>query len=67
MIELGTEARDKVSGLRGLVTARAEYLFAGPQVLLVPRETNNGAPLGGTWLDESRVEPALPQAPVGIR
>ncbi len=56
MIRLGDFVQDKISGLRGVVTGRAEYLFEATKVLVVPCETYNGAPVSGTRLDAGRVE-----------
>lgn len=59
MIKRGDRAEDRVSGLTGLVIGRSEYLFSGPQILLVPQEVKDGQPVSGTWLDEDRCK-ALP-------
>lgn len=56
MAEVGDIVKDKVSGLTGVVTGRAVYLYSCPQVLIVPRETKDGAPMSGTWLEESRTQ-----------
>lgn len=53
---LGDRVRCRITGFAGTVTGRAEYLFAVPQVLVVPAELRDGAPAAGTWLDEERVE-----------
>jgi hypothetical protein len=54
-VEPGDRVRDRVSGLEGVVTGRAEFLFGGAQVLLTPGELKDGKPIEGTWLEEGRV------------
>ena len=54
MIELGTKVRDKKTGFKGLVTARAEYLYDNPRVLVENIDTT-GRPIEW-WYDETRVE-----------
>lgn len=56
MAELGEIVKDKVSGLTGVCAAKASYLYSCPQVLIVPREVKDGAPISGTWIEESRAE-----------
>jgi hypothetical protein len=70
MADLGDIVKDRISGLVGVCTAKASYLYAGPQVLVVPRESKDGQPVSGTWLDESRTEVTcgVPlEKPVGYR
>lgn len=54
-ITLGVEARDKITGFTGIVTARIEYLYGCTQYSLVHRAVDNKK--GYTeWFDEGRVE-----------
>lgn len=53
MISLGTKVRDKETGFEGIVTARAEYLYDRPRVMLEGVD-NTGRPIEW-WYDETRV------------
>lgn len=64
LIALGSKVRDRISGLVGTVTGRAEYLFGCVQVLVSPAEVKDGAPVLGSWLDEGRVEAVVTEAPM---
>lgn len=55
MIALGKKARDKITGLEGIVTGRCEYLYGCTQYCLLPKAEGNKAP-DGTWYDEGRIE-----------
>lgn len=54
MIELGTKAKDKQTGFVGSITARVEYLYDTPQVLLEGVDST-GRPCD-YWVNESRIE-----------
>lgn len=53
MISLGTKVKDRETGYEGIVTARAEYLYGKPQVL-VENIDNTGRPTE-FWYVEERV------------
>lgn len=55
MIKLGYTAEDKVTGFRGVVTGRVEYLTGCNQVLLMPKVDKDGKTMEGAWFDEQRV------------
>lgn len=54
MIKLGVKVRDKETNFEGLVTARAEYLYERPSVL-VEAIDSTGRPIEW-WYKEERVE-----------
>lgn len=54
MIALGTKVRDKETGFKGIVTARAEYLYDEP-TLLVESIDDTGRPIEW-WYKEKRIE-----------
>lgn len=54
-IELGTRVRDTVTGIEGVVVARAEYLHGVPR-LAVDRVTGDDK-LVTDWIEEDRVLP----------
>lgn len=55
MIELGQKARDKVTGLEGILIGRCQYLTGCDQYGLVP-PAKDGKIEGVQWFDEGRVE-----------
>jgi hypothetical protein len=68
-VGLGDQIRDQISGLRGVCTARIEYLYGCQQVSLSPNEHKDGKVADSSWLDESRVEIVADSArvvPVGV-
>lgn len=55
-IQLGAFAQDRISGFRGRVTGRAEYISGCTQILLVPRVSDDGASRESAWFDEQRLD-----------
>lgn len=55
-IELGDTVKDKITGFRGVVTGRCEYISGCHQVLVVPPVKADGAYGDAQWLDEDRAE-----------
>jgi len=53
-IELGVKVRDSITGFKGTVTARAEYITGCRQYCVVPKAKGNEAK-GGGWYDEDRL------------
>ncbi len=57
-VELGAVVRDKISGVKGIVVGRAEYLYRSPTVNIGIREMDgDGKPNESVWLNESQCEP----------
>ncbi len=54
-IELGTKVKDVVTGFKGTVTGRAEYLTGCRQYCVIPKSEGNKA-AEGNWFDEQRLE-----------
>ena len=52
---LGKKAKDKVTGLEGIITGRANYIYGCDQLLLMPTSTD-GKAAEGAWFDVGRVE-----------
>lgn len=55
MIEMGSTAKDRITGFRGIVTGRAQYLTGCNQYLLNP-PAKDGALVCSEWFDEQRLE-----------
>ena len=54
-IELGATVEDRISGFRGVVTGRAEYISGCRQYCVVP-PAKDGELKGVLWFDEDRLE-----------
>lgn len=55
-INLGAHVRDTITGFRGVVTARIEYLTGCRQYTLTPTTLHDAKPIPSEWFDESRLE-----------
>ena len=53
---LGKEARSKVTGFYGIITARADYLTGCVQYCLQPSVDDDGKERKSKWVDESELE-----------
>ncbi len=57
-IELGSIAKDQVSGFEGMVTAQIIYVTGCVQYKLDPVGAMvEGKPIDGQWFDEARLDP----------
>lgn len=52
---MGCIARDRITGLKGIITARAEFLYAPNRYEISPEKLKDGAPVKGVWLDRRRL------------
>lgn len=52
---LGIEVRYAVTGFRGVVTGRAEYISGCRQYAITPKAKDDGSFVAGEWLDEQRL------------
>lgn len=55
-VQLGSTARDMVTGFVGVVAARTMWLTGCATVELVSKELKDGVPLKSQWFDENRLE-----------
>ena len=55
-IELGDVARDRLTGLEGVVVATTEWLYGCRRVTLQPQTLKEGKPLDSQTFDEPQVE-----------
>jgi len=51
----GFEAHDVVTGFKGIITGRADYITGCHQYLLSPQECKDGKPVESQWFDEDRI------------
>lgn len=53
---LGHIAIDTITGLKGVITAKAEMLYSATRWQLMPTTLKEGKPAEGIWLDEQRLK-----------
>jgi hypothetical protein len=56
MIKLGSTVQDKFTGIRGIATARVEYISGNPRVQVEAPPSTDGKPTDPQWFDEDRLE-----------
>jgi len=56
MIELGQEGKDKITGFKGIITARHQYLTGCDQYTLSPPMNKEGTLGDNFQFDEGRIE-----------
>jgi hypothetical protein len=54
--ELGKKAKDKISGMSGILTARCEFLTGCNRYCVTPQELKDGRPIEGMYFDEAQIE-----------
>lgn len=54
--ELGTKAKDSVTGLQGTLTAFARYITGCDQYLIAPPVDKEGKHVNSRWYDANRIE-----------
>jgi hypothetical protein len=55
MFNMGTQASDRITGFKGYVTGRCEYITGCTQFLLQPPLDKNGKFVEARWVDEDRL------------
>lgn len=56
MIKLGHKVKDIITGYKGTVIGRAEYVTGCVQLCVVPPVDKDGKPQDANWIDEVRLE-----------
>lgn len=56
MNKLGRKATDTITGFKGVITAKAEFLHSPPRYEVTPAKLHEGAPVKPVWLDETRLK-----------
>jgi hypothetical protein len=54
--ELGLKAKDKITGIEGIIVGRCEHLFGCNTYGIAPQKTKEGKRLDTEWFDEGRIE-----------
>lgn len=55
-LKLGDMARDRISGMNGVIAGNSEYLYGCKFLLIIPKKIKDGKNIDGVWFDEDRVE-----------
>jgi hypothetical protein len=56
MTRIGLKAADTITGLKGVITAKAEFLHGQPRYELSPEKLHEGTLVKPVWLDEPRLK-----------
>lgn len=54
-IVLGSEVKDSISGMKGIVVGIVEYLFSEGQYQVAPVESDGKADASGDWFPKKRI------------
>lgn len=54
--KFGKKARDKVTGLVGIITGKIVWMYGCNQYCVVPPVDKDGKVVEGSWFDEGRIE-----------
>ena len=54
--KFGKKARDKVTGLVGIITGKIVWMYGCNQYCVVPPVDKDGKVVDGSWFDEGRIE-----------
>lgn len=65
--ELGAEVKDKVTGYRGLIMGRTEWLYGCRRYSLQAQELKDGKPVESWTIDEDAIELLKDVAPHKVR
>lgn len=55
-MKIGQEAIDKITGFKGIITGKVEYISGCKQYILAPKVKENGEFVDSHWFDEDRLE-----------
>ncbi len=54
--ENGQQAKDRITGFKGTITSRCDYMTGCVQYLLSPKIGKDGAAVDSVWFDEDRLD-----------
>jgi len=54
-VELGDRVRDRISGLRGIVIARIDWLYKCRRFAVAPEKLKDGTTIEEKWFDEPQL------------
>ncbi len=55
-ILLGDTVKDRISGFKGIATARSEFLHGCVRILISPEGLKDAKPIESQWVDEPQLE-----------
>lgn len=64
-MKIGQEAVDKITGFKGIIIGKCEYISGCTQYLVQPKVKKGGEYVSGRWIDEDRPE-ATKAKPVNL-
>lgn len=53
---MGKEAQDKITGIKGIIVGKCQYLFGCTQYGIAPKASKDGKRIDTEWFDEGRIE-----------
>lgn len=56
MINLGDEAKDTITGFKGVVTGKGEYLNGCVRYLIQPKKLKDEKIIEAEWIDEQQIK-----------
>lgn len=54
--DLGLEAKDKITGFKGIITSRVEFLTGCNRYCIQPQELKDGKRIESEYFDEAQIE-----------
>lgn len=67
-IKLGDFVKCKVTGFKGKVVGKSQYLYANPELGVLSPTLSNGEPMSIRWLDANQMElDAEPERDMGFK
>ena len=67
MINLGDEAKDKITGFKGVITGRCEYLNGCVRWLIPPKKLKDEKMIDAEWIDDQQVEVTKKEKKMAIK
>lgn len=52
---VGDRAKDRITGLEGIISSRSEHLFGCNRYWIEPEQLHEGKPVDGRWFDEDSI------------
>ena len=63
---LGRQITDQITGLKGVITAFAEFLYGPIRIGVTPSKMSKGEPVEALWLDKARLKIGKVHTEVGV-
>lgn len=63
MLQMGDKVRDTITGFKGRIVARCQYINGCDQCLVKPSVGEDGKMPAGEWIDDQQLEPQATRKP----